>query len=306
LTRGAAARPWLARVLLALFGLLSAAGLSVVPFRSLPPGALWLQAVYAVLAGATVAVLLAENETVADGARLLGTLFFGSFVLLLSAVILGAPFGSLHYTANLGPRLMDLVPIGVPFLWIAVVGGALAASRALRGPPRQGWAEAIRVSLTAATLVTLISFSLDPVARVLRLWRWDVTGRVHGVPFLSFLGWWSSSLVLAVGAFSLAPRLRLLRHGSPPGPIGTLLVLQALVLGVAIRARLPIAVVGGAASLLLLVVALLRSASSRVPVEIRREGSAEAPVGPRPPAELRAAPAEPPVAPETGTEDETP
>jgi uncharacterized membrane protein len=252
-------RPAPARLLLVLYGALALAALALLPFRALPASALWLEGAFVVLAGASAAVLLVEEEKVADGARLVALLFFGSFLLLLLAVLLGEPFGSLRYTANLGPRLGGLIPIGVPFLWTVLVGGALAASRALQGRSRPGWGEALRLSVSTATFVALLSFSLDPVAGSLRLWSWGVPGQYHGVPFLSFLGWWSTSLVLAVGAFTLMPGLRLLRGSAPPGPIGVLLLLQIVVLGVALRNRQSVAVLGGGAALVLLVVALLRA-----------------------------------------------
>lgn len=255
-------RPAAARLLLLLFGALALAALALLPFRPLPASALWLQGAFVVLAGATSAVLLVEGEEPAEGVRLVALLFFGSLLLLLLAVLLGAPFGSLRYSSNLGPRLGGLIPLGIPFLWTALVGGALAAARALQGSPRPGWGEALRLSLAASTLVALMSFSLDPVARALRLWSWGVPGRQHGVPLLSFLGWWSTALVLAVGAFTLVPGLRFLRHRAPAGPIGVLLILQALVLGVALRLGRSLAVFGGAAALTLLVMALLRAGAA--------------------------------------------
>jgi uncharacterized membrane protein len=259
LSRAVPGRPAAARLLLLLFGALALSALALLPFRPLPGSLLWVQGAFVVLAGATSAVLLVEGEELAGGARLVALLFFGSLLLLLLAVLLGAPFGSLRYSANLGPRLGGLVPLGVPFLWTALVGGALASARALQGRPRQGWGEALRLSIAAATLVALMSFSLDPVARSLRLWSWGVPGQYHGVPFLSFLGWWSTALVLAVGAFTLVPGLRLLERRAPAGPIGVLLILQAIVLGVALRTGQSVAVLGGGAALLLLVIALIRA-----------------------------------------------
>jgi uncharacterized membrane protein len=218
-----------------------------------------MQQVFVVLAGAAVALYLLDNEAMEDGAVLVAVLFLGSAGLLVSAVILGAPFGSLRYTSNLGPLLGGLIPVGVPFLWTALAGGALAASRVLQGPPRGGRGEVLRLAVTTATLATLIGLSLDPVARLLRLWSWDLKGSFHGVPFVSFVGWWTTTLVLAMAAFTFAPGLRLLRGRTAPGAIGVLLLLQALVLGVALRAGLAIPAVAGGSALLLLLLAFLRS-----------------------------------------------
>jgi uncharacterized membrane protein len=263
LSRPSEARPFLARLLVALFLIVALAGLATLPFQPLPPKVLWMQQVFAVLAGAAVAVLLVEREEVPDAARLLGVLFLGSTGLLLAATVLGTASGGIAYTDNLGPRLGGLLPLGVPFLWTAVVGGSLAAARSLQGPPRPGWGEAVRLALSTATLATLISFTLDPVARVLRFWSWEMEGRLQGVPWLSLLGWWSTSLVLAMGALTFAPRLRLLRQEAPPGPIGLLLLLHLLLLGVAIRHGLFVGLVGGTGALVLLLLAFLRALAVR-------------------------------------------
>jgi uncharacterized membrane protein len=268
-------RPLTVVLLLLLYGAVALAALALLPFRALPHSALWLEGVFVVLAGAAAAVLLVEREEVADGARLVALLFFGSLLLLLLAVVLGAPFGALRFTSNLGPRLGGLVPLGVPFLWTCLVGGGLAASRALQGRARPGWGEALRLSISTATLVALMSFSLDPVARTLRLWSWGVPGQYHGVPFLSFLGWWSTSLVLSVGAFTLLPGLRLLRREAPAGPVGVLLLLQIVVLGVALRTRQSVAVLGGGAALVVLVVAFIRAGARPGEDRPAPEGPAE-------------------------------
>ena len=115
-------------------------------------------------------------------------------------VTTGWPYGFFEYGVELGPMLLDTVPIGLPIFFFPLVLNSYLLCLLLLGDRASRWA--IRLPAVIAT-VLLVDLVLDPGAVALGFWAYDGGGAYYGVPWSNYLGWVLSATV-AVGLFDLA------------------------------------------------------------------------------------------------------
>ena len=174
------------------------------------------------LVGATraiVGLLLATSAAEAAGARgarrgitpiaAAGTL---GFVVELSGVATGKPFGHYTYSAKLGPKVGG-VPLLAAAAWAMmsrpawVVGGLIAGRRPL-----------MRIPVAAAALTAWDVF-LDPRMAREGYWSWPEGGRYEGIPASNFLGWFATGLGVFAVWSALDPDDDPLRDGEGDGAL---------------------------------------------------------------------------------------
>lgn len=95
-------------------------------------------------------------------------------------------FGEYRYTANLGPRLLD-VPLVIGLNWAVLVHAIHACVCRFTG------SIAARV-LLGATAMTAFDFVMEPAAIALDYWRWPA----DVVPVRNYVAWWVISAILFV------------------------------------------------------------------------------------------------------------
>lgn len=133
----------------------------------------------------------------------LGTRWFLSFVTVfvlsagseLAGTSLGIPFGKYEYTALLGPRLFDKVPILIPLSWytMALPAYALVAR----------WPSAVARVTLGSILLLCWDLTLDPAMSYLTpFWIWEKTGAYYGMPASNLFGWFVTGVAL-MGAFEV-------------------------------------------------------------------------------------------------------
>jgi bisanhydrobacterioruberin hydratase len=117
-------------------------------------------------------------------------------------VATGFPYGSFHYTDDLGSRIAGLVPVLLPVSYAPLVVGAVAAT----------WGSRLRLLhvLQATVVLVWMDAVLDPGAASLGFWVWPDGGAYYGVPLSNYAGWLLSgavatALLLAVGRWSEIP-----------------------------------------------------------------------------------------------------
>jgi uncharacterized membrane protein len=159
----------------------------------------WLDFTWIVLGAINVYVCLAAREGLGQVRAWTMMVFVGVLALVMASNFSGYPLGRIQYSVQLGPKI-GLVPIGLPFLWLTLFGGA--RETALRLFPKISYGQA---ALIAALLVLLLDLSLEPLAAKLRgwwFWRATEAGQppTFTAPLLTSLAWglagWLTALQL--------------------------------------------------------------------------------------------------------------
>lgn len=115
------------------------------------------------------------------------TLSIFSLAIESIAIKTGFPYGSFYYGGGLGPKILGLAPLMVPFAWVPLVIGCYSVvSRYLKD-----W----RIIPTVSMLLVIVDLVLDPGAYALRVWIWTSPGFFYGVPFQNFVGWFLSGTI---------------------------------------------------------------------------------------------------------------
>jgi uncharacterized membrane protein len=160
----------------------------------------WLDFAWIMMGAINVYVCLAAREGLGQVRLWTMGVFGGVLVLVVASSMSGLPLGRISYSVQLGPKIGS-VPIGLPFLWLAVFGGAREA--ALRLFPKVGYGQ---VALIAGVLVLLTDLSLEPLAAKLRGW-WFWRAHTPGEP-PGFMAPVYTPLVWGVLAWLTALQLR--------------------------------------------------------------------------------------------------
>jgi len=128
-----------------------------------------------------------------------GSRWVVSFVVLyaislgseLMGTTVGLPFGEYAYTAALGPRWFDHVPIVIPLSWFFMAIPSYAISRAAF-PLSVG-----RRVLMASLILLSWDLALDPaMSGATAYWVWAEPGAYYGMPWLNLFGWYVTGLAL--------------------------------------------------------------------------------------------------------------
>ena len=171
----------------------------------------------------------------------------------------GIPFGAYSYTALLGVKWFERVPLLIPLSWFTVSWAC--------------WILARRVSngraavIFATALLVAWDLLLDPaMSRVTSYWVWGDTGSYYGMPWMNLVGWGVTGLVL----LSLISRLAPAPQGSLRFAAWVYAVNFALPFGFCLLNQYWLAAIAGPASIALAYLIFGR-ARARWPIPLRRE-----------------------------------
>ncbi|MCP5522554.1 MAG: carotenoid biosynthesis protein [Verrucomicrobiales bacterium] len=178
----------------------------------LPPALSWLEGLTCVVAGVAACIVLTRRlpvqNVVGGGLVLLGLVFM---TCALSART-GVPLGELEYTSRLGPRVLGLVPVTAPFLWVALMLSGREAARLMLRSLRREVYYGYYLLLAASLLVFLAALVLEPFAVTPEAggwWAWTRAPSVswQGIPWGS-LGMWflGAAFMLTVATAYLVPK----------------------------------------------------------------------------------------------------
>ncbi len=124
----------------------------------------------------------------------------------------GFPFGHYAYSDLLQPQLGG-VPLLIPLAWLMMLAPAWAVAGALLAPLRErlgGWYLPLFAALAGGAF-TAWDLYLDPQMVSRGLWVWDSPGGYFGIPWVNYLGWWLTAVLLTLLARPTdLPRPRLL------------------------------------------------------------------------------------------------
>ena len=121
-----------------------------------------------------------------------------SLVSELLGTTFGVPFGAYSYTALLGVKWFDRVPLLIPLSWFTMAWACWVIAR-------QRAAGVSAVVLSTALLIAW-DLLLDPaMSKVTSYWIWAQPGSYYGMPWINLLGWGVTGLLLFVILSKLAP-----------------------------------------------------------------------------------------------------
>ena len=105
-------------------------------------------------------------------------------------VATGWIYGPYHYTEQLGPRFLGLVPYLIPLAWFMISYPSLVIAEGIIGyrSAEYTW-RSLRVAALAAVVMTAWDLVLDPIMVKMGHWVWEVEGAYFGVPPHNYLGW---------------------------------------------------------------------------------------------------------------------
>ena len=188
-------------VSLAVFftGWLVAVGLVFAAGRA-PEQLPWMEWVFPLLA------CLAALAALSHRLPLQNVVAIGALLLLFSAAIVGCgaasgiPFGMIHFTDRLGPKLFGKLPLAMPLWWVAILVTSRETARLILQPWRRKRYYGFRIMGLAALLAVVVDLSLEPFAVSLKqYWIWQTTEHTlcwYSAPWANFVGWSASTVVL--------------------------------------------------------------------------------------------------------------
>lgn len=158
----------------------------------------WADACLMLLAAANVLLAVIRRDGRRDAFISLSIVIAGAGLVTAMGAATGRPFGPYEYTPNLGPRIMGVLPIAVPFLWYAVIASghylvfhfAKLKSRRL-------------TALAVAACVALFDLLFEPFAAFVKsYWLW----KTAEIPSQNYVAWFVAAFVLVrIAPFGRGP-----------------------------------------------------------------------------------------------------
>ncbi len=149
----------------------------------------WVIAWNVVVLSLTALVVLAAAWPFLTVMRALAVVLIGAWLIEYIGSTTGLPFGAYHYTEQLQPQLGG-VPLLIPLAWLMMLPAAWTVA-ALLAPHNR-----IAFTAVAGAALTAWDLFLDPQMVAWGFWTWHTPGGYFGIPWLNFLGWFASGMLL--------------------------------------------------------------------------------------------------------------
>jgi len=109
----------------------------------------------------------------------------------------GIPFGvRFRYHADLQPRLLGCVPLFIPLAWLVLAYSPIVLLRQWRPAHSRSMRRWLLKSVSAAAMLCIADFSLDPLAVAVQAWTWEQPGAYFGIPASNYWGWFVVGLTI--------------------------------------------------------------------------------------------------------------
>ncbi len=155
------------------------------------------------LIGFTFALLHAAGREGWTGALRLLALVFGVSLLFESVgVATGLVYGPYHYTSNLGPLFLGLVPYLIPVAWFMMSYPTYVIAERLVPTGWKPWQRLLAVAAVGGVAMTAWDLVMDPFMVASGNWVWDTNGAYFGIPLQNFWGWWLT-VFCTIGLYKL-------------------------------------------------------------------------------------------------------
>ena len=124
-------------------------------------------------------------------------LFFESL-----GVATGLVYGPYHYSDQLGPKFLNLVPYLIPVAWTMMIYPSLVIAKKIIPENKNKLQYGLAVAALTGLVMTAWDVAIDPLNVKAGNWVWEVNGGYFGVPLQNFWGWWLTTFV-AIGFYFL-------------------------------------------------------------------------------------------------------
>jgi uncharacterized membrane protein len=121
--------------------------------------------------------------------------FIVSLLFESVGVATGLVYGPYHYTDQLGPKFLGLVPYLIPLAWFMMLYPSLLIAAHLTPEDWTPVKRGLAVAALGALVMTAWDLALDPFMVKAGHWVWDVSGDYFGIPLQNYFGWWVTSFV---------------------------------------------------------------------------------------------------------------
>ncbi|MGD0611067.1 MAG: carotenoid biosynthesis protein [Anaerolineales bacterium] len=143
------------------------------------------------LAGFGFALLHArQREGWSRALRLLGSVFVVSLLFESAGVATGWIYGPYHYTHQLGPLFLGLVPYLIPLAWFMTSYPAFVIADRLLPAEWNRLGRLLAVAAISGLVMTAWDLVMDPFMVAAGYWVWETRGPYFGIPLQNFWGWW--------------------------------------------------------------------------------------------------------------------
>jgi uncharacterized membrane protein len=143
------------------------------------------------LAGfAFASVHAGQREGWKRAAWLLALVFAVSLLFESVGVATGWVYGPYHYTNQLGPKFLGLVPFLIPVAWFMMSYPSFVIADRLVPSGWKRWQRVLAVAAVGGLVMTAWDLIMDPIMVAGGHWVWDVKGAYFGIPLQNFWGWW--------------------------------------------------------------------------------------------------------------------
>ncbi len=143
------------------------------------------------LTGFTFALLHAgQREGWKRALWLLALVFTVSLAFESVGVATGWVYGPYHYTDQLGPKFLGLVPYLIPVAWFMMSYPSFVIADRMVPPSWKRWQRILSVAAVGGLVMTAWDVIMDPIMVAGGNWVWDVKGAYFGIPLQNYWGWW--------------------------------------------------------------------------------------------------------------------
>jgi putative membrane protein len=143
------------------------------------------------LAGFAFALVHAgQREGWGRALRLLALVFAVSLLFESVGVATGWVYGPYHYTNQLGPLFLGLVPFLIPLAWFMMSYPSFVIAGWLVPSGWRRWQRLLAVAALGGLVMTAWDLVMDPIMVAGGHWVWDTQGAYFGIPLQNFCGWW--------------------------------------------------------------------------------------------------------------------
>jgi len=157
----------------------------------------------------------AQRESGKQALWLLALVFVVSLLFESVGVATGWVYGYYHYSGQLGPKFLGLVPYLIPAAWFMMSYPSFVIADKLVPSDWKIWQRVLGMAAVGGLAMTAWDVIMDPIMVSGGYWIWDKGGAYFGIPLQNFWGWW-----LTVFA-TFALYLWLFRKGTRTPEIGS-------------------------------------------------------------------------------------
>ncbi|MCX6053410.1 MAG: carotenoid biosynthesis protein [Chloroflexi bacterium] len=116
-------------------------------------------------------------------------------------VATGLVYGPYHYSDQLGPKFLGLVPYLIPMAWTYMMYPSMVIAERIIPTSLSRLQKIFLIAAVSGVIMTAWDVVMDPMMVSGGFWTWEVRGEYFGVPLQNFFGWWLTtfSAVLLYG-----------------------------------------------------------------------------------------------------------